>query len=65
MKSLNLLYAFLGGAIVGCSAAILFAPAKGEDVREKIREILRRKGIKVCDREVDELVAELSASVEK
>ena len=65
MKSLNLLYAFLGGAIVGCSAALLFAPTKGEDVREKIREILRRKGIKVCDREVDELVAELSASVEK
>lgn len=65
MKSLNLLYAFLGGAIVGCSAALLFTPAKGEDVREKIREILRRKGIKVCDREVDELVAELSASVEK
>mgnify|MGYP000607956447 CR=1 FL=1 len=47
MKSLNLLYAFLGGAIVGCSAALLFTPAKGEDVREKIREILRRKGIKV------------------
>lgn len=65
MKALNLLYAFLGGAIVGCSAAILFAPAKGEDVREKICEILRRKGIKLGDDEVDELVAELSAGVEK
>lgn len=65
MKALNLLYAFLGGAIVGCSAALLLAPAKGEDVREKICDILRRKGIKVCDREVDELVAELAASVEK
>lgn len=65
MKALNLLYAFLGGAIVGCSAAILFAPAKGEDVREKICEILRRKGIKLGDDEVDELVAELSAGIEK
>ena len=28
MKSLNILYAFLGGAIVGCGAAILLAPEK-------------------------------------
>ena len=28
MKNLGLLYAFLGGAIVGAGAAILFAPAK-------------------------------------
>ncbi len=65
MKALNLLYAFLGGAIVGCSAALLFAPAKGEDVRNKICDILHRKGIKLGDSEVDDLVAELSASVEK
>lgn len=65
MKALNLLYAFLGGAIVGCSAALLFAPAKGEDVRSKIRDILRRKGIDICDKEVDDLVAELSATVDK
>lgn len=65
MKSLNLLYAFLGGAIVGCGAALLFAPAKGDEVRTKICELLRRKGLKVCDSEVDALVAELTAGVEK
>ena len=65
MKGLNLLYAFLGGAIVGCGAALLFAPAKGEEVRNRICDILRRKGVKICDSEVDALVAELSASVEK
>lgn len=65
MKALNLLYAFLGGAIVGCSAALLFAPAKGEDVRAKIRDIMRRKGIDICDKEVDDLVAELSATIGK
>lgn len=65
MKGLNLLYAFLGGAIVGCGSALLFAPAKGEDVRNKICDILRRKGVNICDSEVDALVAELSASVEK
>ena len=60
MKSLNILYAFLGGAIVGCSAALLFAPDKGEDLRHRICKILRRNGIKISDAEVDALVAELS-----
>lgn len=60
MKALNLLYAFLGGAIVGCAAALLFAPEKGEDLRGKIRDILKKRGIKISDSEVDALVAELS-----
>ena len=64
MKALNILYAFLGGAIVGCSAAILFAPDKGENIRAKICDLVRRKGIKISDAEVDALVAELARSEE-
>lgn len=64
MKALNILYAFLGGAIVGCSAAILFAPEKGEDIRSKICDLVKRKGIKISDAEVDELVAELARAEE-
>ncbi len=60
MKALNILYAFLGGAIVGCSAALLFAPEKGEELRKRICKVLRRNGIKISDDEVDALVAELS-----
>ena len=60
MKALNILYAFLGGAIVGCGAAILFAPEKGEELRSRIVKILKRKGIKISDEEVDALVAELT-----
>lgn len=61
MKALNILYAFLGGAIVGCGAALLFAPEKGEELRERIVKILKRKGIKISDEEVDALVAELTS----
>ncbi len=60
MKALNILYAFLGGAIVGCGAALLFAPEKGVELRERICKILKKKGIKISDAEVDALVAELT-----
>ena len=60
MNAKAMIYAFLGGAVVGMSAAILFAPAKGEDVRKKICKIIRRKGLKISDEEVDALVAELA-----
>lgn len=62
MKALNILYAFLGGAIVGCGAAILFAPEKGEEVRSRICKLLKKKGIRLSDEDVDELVAELAVS---
>ncbi len=64
MKSLNILYAFLGGAIVGCSAALLFAPEKGADVRARIVALLKKKGIRISDSEVDALVAELANAEE-
>ena len=64
MKALNILYAFLGGALVGCSAALLLAPEKGSDVRSKICDLIKRKGIKISDAEVDALVAELANSEE-
>lgn len=61
MKALTLISAFVGGAIVGCGAAMLFAPQKGEDVRNRIINCLRKRGIRVSDSEVDALVAELAA----
>lgn len=62
MKALTLISAFVGGAIVGCGASLLFTPAKGSDLRARIVEILRRRGIRISDAEVDALVAELSAT---
>lgn len=64
MKGLNILYAFLGGALVGCGAAILFAPEKGSEIRSKICSVLKKRGIKISDAEVDALVAELASAEE-
>ena len=44
----TLLYSFLGGAIVGSAAAILFAPVSGEDLRKKVKKILKKNGYAKC-----------------
>ena len=64
MKGLSLLYAFLGGALVGASAAILFAPEKGSDLRSRIKEMLKKNGIDFSDDEVEQLVKQISAQIE-
>ncbi len=56
MKGLNVLAAFLGGAAVGAALGILFAPEKGEDTRNKIAEILRKKGIKLNRNEMENTI---------
>ena len=62
MKGLNVLVAFLGGA-VGAAVGILFAPEKGEDTRHKIAEILRKKGIRLNRSEMENLVDEIAAEI--
>ncbi len=65
MNNLGIIAAFLGGAIVGAGAALLFAPEKGEDLRERICEILRNKGIVCSNKDVDALVEQLTQDLEK
>lgn len=64
MRTLSILYAFLGGAVVGCTAALLFAPEKGTDLRSRIKEMLKKKGIDFSDDEVERLVRQISAQIE-
>lgn len=64
MKNLSILYAFLGGAVVGCAAALLFAPEKGADLRSRISAKLKEYGIDFSDDEVEKLVEEIANEAE-
>ncbi len=65
IKSLSLLYAFLGGAILGGALALLYAPEPGKDLRVRIKEMLKKKGIDFSDDEVEQLVNQISAQIEQ
>ena len=56
MKSLSILAAFLGGAVVGAAAGVLFAPERGEDTRNKIVDALRKRGIKLSRTEMEGII---------
>lgn len=64
MKPLNVILAVLGGAIAGATIGLLFAPEKGSDTRAKIAECLRKKGIKLNEKEMNDLVEEISSTEE-
>lgn len=67
MRGLTLISAFVGGAIVGAGAALLFAPEKGEDLREQIKSLLKKYGICKCGRacDLDEIADEIATEMEK
>lgn len=57
------LLTFLAGGLAGAAVALLFAPMKGDDLRDKIRETLQRRGI--CgDCEIDVLVEKIATDIE-
>lgn len=59
MKAINFLAAFLGGAAVGATCGLLFAPEKGAETRSKIAEALRKRGIKLSREEMQDLVDDI------
>lgn len=53
---------FLAGAIVGGAAVALFTPTTGDELRARIKEVLRRKGI-IADEKLEEVVEMIAAEL--
>lgn len=60
MKAVNYFMAFLSGIVIGSAAGLLLAPEKGSDTRERIAEALRKRGIRLDRKEMDELVEDIT-----
>ena len=64
MKPFEFLTAFIGGALVGAACGLLFAPEKGSDLRVKIAEALRKRGIKLTREDMNGLVDDIAEELQ-
>lgn len=60
MKAVNYFLAFIGGAAVGAACGLLFAPEKGVDTRAMIVENLKKRGIKLSKKEMEDLASDIA-----
>ena len=60
VNGLNVLATFLGGAAVGAACGVLFAPEKGTDTRNRIAEVIRKRGIKLNSKDMESLVDDIA-----
>lgn len=63
MKAMNFVIGFISGAAIGATCGLLFAPEKGSDLREKIAEALRKRGIRLNRQEMANLVDEIAKEI--
>ena len=64
MRTASVLAALLGGFALGATIGLLFAPEKGEDLRAKIAEAIRARGIKLNREEMENLVDDITEELE-
>lgn len=60
MKGLSIFVAIVGGMAIGAAIGLLFAPEKGDDLRNKIAETVKAHGVKLNHKEMENLVDDIT-----
>ena len=65
MKPINIVMAVVGGVVAGAAVGLLFPPDKGSNTRTKIADAVKKAGIKLNPKKMDELVDDITEEIEK
>ncbi|MDE6098294.1 MAG: YtxH domain-containing protein [Muribaculaceae bacterium] len=65
MKTLNLVAAALGGALVGAAAALLLAPQSGSKTRDDITDFIKDRCPRLKKSKIEQLADQLEADIKE